>query len=111
MLLTADVGNTNIKIGIFDENKLKFKFRFSTDKSKTSDEFAVELYSFFLIYGLNAKKLGRSCRDLSAESCDTNGYGSKKSDRRSRSQNRNGSQNRPSRNLGRRHCVRLCGRV
>ena len=60
MLLTADVGNTNIKIGIFDENKLKFKFRFSTDKSKTSDEFAVELYSFFLIYGLNAKKVDAS---------------------------------------------------
>ena len=60
MLLTADVGNTNIKISIFDEDKLISKFRFSTDKSKTSDEFAVELYSFFLIYGLNAKKVDAS---------------------------------------------------
>ena len=60
VLLTADVGNTNIKIGIFDEDRLKFKFRFSTDKSKTSDEFAVELYSFFKIYGLNAKEVTAS---------------------------------------------------
>lgn len=46
MLLAADVGNTNVKLGIFDGDNLKFKLRFSTDENKTSDELAVELYTF-----------------------------------------------------------------
>ncbi len=50
MLLTADVGNTNIKLGIFDGEKLRYKLRFSTNEKMTSDEFAVELYTFFQIY-------------------------------------------------------------
>lgn len=54
MLLTADVGNTNIKLGIFDNDKLKHKIRFSTDTNKTSDEFAVVLYTFFQVYDINA---------------------------------------------------------
>lgn len=53
MLLTADVGNTNIKLGIFDGDKLKNKLVFSTDKSKTADEFAVELYTFCQIHNIN----------------------------------------------------------
>lgn len=60
MLLTADVGNTNIKLGIFNGDKLKFKLVFSTDKSKTSDEFAVELYTFCQIYGINADMIDSS---------------------------------------------------
>ena len=36
MLLAADVGNTNVKLGIFDGDNLKFKLRFSTDENKTS---------------------------------------------------------------------------
>jgi type III pantothenate kinase len=47
MLLAADVGNTNVKLGIFDGDNLKFKLRFSTDENKTSDELAVELYCRF----------------------------------------------------------------
>ena len=35
MLLAADVGNTNVKLGIFDGDNLKFKLRFSTDENKT----------------------------------------------------------------------------
>ena len=49
MLLTADVGNTNIKLGLFDGDELRHKMRFSTDPSKTSDEFAVVLYTFFQV--------------------------------------------------------------
>ncbi len=60
MLLTADVGNTNIKLGIFDGNKLKFKLVFSTDKSKTADEFAVELYTFCQIYNINPDMIDSS---------------------------------------------------
>lgn len=60
MLLTADVGNTNIKLGIYDNDKLKFKLRFSTDSQKTGDELAVELYTFFEIYGIDTKKITSS---------------------------------------------------
>ncbi len=60
MLLTADVGNTNIKLGIFDGEELKFKLRFSTDQSKTSDEFAVELFTFFEIYKIDVNSIDSS---------------------------------------------------
>ena len=53
MLLTADVGNTNIKLGIYENDRLHFKLRFSTDPGKTRDELAVELYTFFQIYAID----------------------------------------------------------
>ncbi len=60
MLLTADVGNTNIKLGIYEGEALKFKLIFSTNNCKTSDEFAVELYTFCQIYGIDAKEIDSS---------------------------------------------------
>lgn len=57
MLLTADVGNTNIKLGIFDSDELKHKMRFSTDHAKTSDELAVVLYTFFQVYRINTEEI------------------------------------------------------
>ena len=60
MLLTADVGNTNIKFGIFDGDELRYKLSFSTNDKMTSDEFAVELYTFFQIYDIDYKKIDGS---------------------------------------------------
>ena len=60
MLLTADVGNTNIKLGIYDNDRLRFKLRFSTDAGKTSDEMAVELFTFFQIYHIDMSKINAS---------------------------------------------------
>ena len=60
MLLTADVGNTNIKLGIYDNDSLRFKLRFSTDTSKTSDELAVELFTFFQIYHIDTARINAS---------------------------------------------------
>ena len=60
MLLTADVGNTNIKLGIYNGDELRFKLRFSTDTSKTSDELAVELYTFFQIYHIDTARISAS---------------------------------------------------
>lgn len=57
MLLTADVGNTNIKLGIYNGEELKFKLRFSTDTDKTGDELAVEIYTFFKIYEIDSAKI------------------------------------------------------
>lgn len=38
MLLTIDVGNTNITFGIFDKKALVTTFRMTTKQLRTSDE-------------------------------------------------------------------------
>lgn len=52
MLLVIDVGNSNIVLGIYDGAKLVRNWRISTDKSRTSDEYAVLLHSLFAQAGL-----------------------------------------------------------
>lgn len=47
MLLVIDVGNSNIVLGIYDGLQLMRSWRLSTDKSRTSDEYAVLLHSLF----------------------------------------------------------------
>ena len=47
MLLVIDVGNSNIVLGIYDGAQLVRNWRLSTDKSRTSDEYAVLLHSLF----------------------------------------------------------------
>jgi len=39
MLLAIDIGNTNIVMGIFENNRLIKKWRISTDTNKTADEY------------------------------------------------------------------------
>jgi type III pantothenate kinase len=52
MLLVIDVGNSNIVLGIYDGPQLVRNWRLSTDKSRTSDEYAVLLHSLFGQAGL-----------------------------------------------------------
>lgn len=52
MLLVIDVGNSNIVLGIYDGLHLVRNWRLSTDKSRTSDEYAVLLHSLFAQAGL-----------------------------------------------------------
>jgi type III pantothenate kinase len=52
MLLVIDVGNSNIVLGICDGVQLVRNWRLSTDKSRTSDEYAVLLHSLFASAGL-----------------------------------------------------------
>lgn len=47
MLLVIDVGNSNIVLGIYAGSQLVRDWRLSTDKSRTSDEYAVLLHSLF----------------------------------------------------------------
>ncbi len=60
MLLAVDVGNTNIKLGIFDGSALVLKLVCSTDISKTSDEFATEFYTFFQIHRFDVGNIDSS---------------------------------------------------
>lgn len=48
MILTFDIGNTNIVIGLFEENKLKNSWRLSTNNKKTVDDYAVDIIELFL---------------------------------------------------------------
>lgn len=43
MLLTIDVGNTNITVGAFEQDELKASFRITTKMPRTSDEYAMIL--------------------------------------------------------------------
>ena len=45
MIICLDVGNTNIKYGLFDKDKLILSFRVATDHKKTSDEYGGQLLS------------------------------------------------------------------
>jgi type III pantothenate kinase len=47
MLLVIDVGNSNIVLGVYEGTQLVRSWRLSTDKSRTSDEYAVLLHSLF----------------------------------------------------------------
>lgn len=53
MLLTADIGNTNIKFGIFHQKKLIRTLTISCNKAKTADEYGVELYSLIRVTGIH----------------------------------------------------------
>jgi len=46
MLIAVDIGNTNIAIGVFREDELKAHWRISSDRGRTSDEYAVILMNF-----------------------------------------------------------------
>lgn len=55
MLLTLDIGNTNIKTGLFVDGVLRHSWRLSADISRTADELGVLLDGFFLHLGLNMR--------------------------------------------------------
>ena len=55
MILTLDIGNTNIKCALFEENELKKAWRMSTDRHKTHDEYGILLTMFLQNAGYGVK--------------------------------------------------------
>ena len=47
MILTMDIGNTNIKTALFDGKEMYKYWRMSTNITSTSDEYGVRLMSMF----------------------------------------------------------------
>jgi type III pantothenate kinase len=43
MILTVDIGNSNIVLGVVEENDILFEARLRTDATKTSDEYCIDL--------------------------------------------------------------------
>ena len=54
MVLAIDIGNTNITLGGFEEDKLLFVARISTDASKTADEYASKILHTLSLYNTDA---------------------------------------------------------
>jgi type III pantothenate kinase len=57
MLLCIDIGNTNIKLGLFDGERLCCHWRISTERSRLTDEYAVLLLNLFRSEGLDAQNI------------------------------------------------------
>ena len=53
MLLAIDIGNTNLVIGCFRDDKILFKARIATDRTRTSDQYGVEIKNMLEAYGVN----------------------------------------------------------
>lgn len=57
MLLTIDIGNTNISIGLFKDSKLIVNGSIPTEKNKSQDDFAVDFIEFFLNKKINCLEI------------------------------------------------------
>lgn len=56
MLLTLDIGNTNIVLGVFIKEKLIKHFRISTDREKTEDEYGILVISLLREFDITIKE-------------------------------------------------------
>ena len=59
MLLTVDVGNTNISMGVLalDEEKIRSSFRMITKTERTSDELGVIIYDLLARAGIQVEDI------------------------------------------------------
>ena len=53
MILTIDIGNSNIVLGGVREEEILFEARLRTEATKTSDQYAVDLKIILDMYGVN----------------------------------------------------------
>lgn len=57
MVLAVDIGNTNIVLGGFVEDKLSFVARIATNANKTEDEYATKIKSILALHEVDRKEL------------------------------------------------------
>jgi len=57
MLLTVDVGNTNITLGVYDGDKLLFVSRMSTKPLLTEDQYAADILAILNLYKVEAEQI------------------------------------------------------
>lgn len=57
MLLTIDIGNTNISIGVFSGDDLILNCRLATERQKTEDQYAIQFTDIFTLYKINPAKI------------------------------------------------------
>ena len=64
MLLIADIGNTNITLGVFDNDKYINELRLATDKDLTSYEYETLLRSLLKDYNIEGCVIGSVVEEL-----------------------------------------------
>ena len=57
MILTIDVGNSNIVLGGVESNEIRFEARLRTDVTKTSDEYCIDLKMILDVYDVHAGEI------------------------------------------------------
>ena len=57
MLLCVDIGNTSIKLGLFEGEELRSRWRIATDRTSLPDEYAVLIRSLFTAEGLSTQEI------------------------------------------------------
>lgn len=58
MILVMDVGNTNIVLGVYGEERLLHHWRLETDRNKTEDEFGMQIKMLLNDVGLKFEEIG-----------------------------------------------------
>ena len=57
MLLAIDIGNTNIVIGCIKDDVIQFKARIATDRTRTSDQYGVEIKNMLEAFGISREDI------------------------------------------------------
>ena len=57
MILTIDIGNSNIVLGGVEGSEICFEARLRTDATKTSDEYCIDLKMILEVYGVSAENI------------------------------------------------------
>ena len=57
MLLAIDIGNTNLVIGCIRDDKILFKARIATDRTRTSDQYGVEIKNMIEAFGVRVEDI------------------------------------------------------
>jgi len=60
LLLALDVGNTNVTLGVFDQDSLRATWRFSTSVEKQADEYGVLMLSLLEHQGMSSTDIGEA---------------------------------------------------
>ena len=57
MILTVDIGNSNIVLGGVEKDEILFEARLQTEATKTSDQYCVDLKILLDVYSINPKEI------------------------------------------------------
>ena len=57
MILTVDIGNSNIVLGGVQDNDIVFEARLRTDATKTSDEYCIDLKMILDVYEVKSSEI------------------------------------------------------
>ncbi len=57
MILTLDIGNTTMNLGLFDGNELVLRTRLATERQKTDDQLAVDLSNLLSMYHISLSEI------------------------------------------------------